>query len=135
MTNIRADENGIDTRFKPGGRTGRPRGSKNKVTQDLRLAVQQAFQNVGGIAYLERLAVREPKVFAQLVGKCIPKEVHTTLDQRIDLAVLIEDARQRVVEMSHELGATGVLIDGVAERVDDTVHSSSAVPADVADLL
>lgn len=128
-------ENKRDVSHLDGKRTGRPRGSRNKLGGDLREAVQQAFQNVGGIAYLERLAVREPKVFAQLVGKCIPKEVHTTLDQRIDLSVLIEDARQRVVKMSHELGATGVLIDGVAEHIEDTVHSSSAVPADVADLL
>ena len=120
-----------DEQKRKGKRLGRAPGATNKITRDVRAAMLEAWQNVGGVAYLERLAVREPKIFAQLLKAVIPREIHQTIDKRIDLSVVLEDARQRVIQMSHELGETGALIDGVAERVP--IEMQPAEPAEPAE--
>lgn len=62
---------------------GRPKGSKNKTTTLLREAILLAAENVGNdirpddglVAYLEQLAVVEPKAFASLLGRVLPLQV------------------------------------------------------------
>lgn len=54
---------------------GRPPGSPNKITADIRAAILRAFQNVGGVSYLERVAAENPHVFCTLVGKVLPTQV------------------------------------------------------------
>lgn len=58
---------------------GRPKGSVNKVTQDLREVIQQAFHKAGGRDYLVRVSKTRPDVFLALVGKIIPQETRVSL--------------------------------------------------------
>jgi hypothetical protein len=51
---------------------GRPRGSKNKTTLQLREAILAALDKVGGEKYLARLAVENSSAFASLLGKILP---------------------------------------------------------------
>lgn len=53
---------------------GRQKGTPNKVTQSLREAVQIAFDRVGGVEYLIRLAQDDPKTFVPLLAKTMPSE-------------------------------------------------------------
>ena len=62
------------TKGKPGG-PGRPRGVPNKVTMALKEMILQALSNVGGIAYLERQARKQPGHFLSLVGRILPLQV------------------------------------------------------------
>jgi hypothetical protein len=55
---------------------GRPRGSKNKISLALKEAILAALDNLGGVRYLERLAVENSSAFAGLLGKVLP----TTLE-------------------------------------------------------
>jgi hypothetical protein len=61
-------------RFAPGNRAspGRPRGSPNRSTSELRTAILAALDQAGGIEYLTRLATSDPKVFATLLLRLLP---------------------------------------------------------------
>ena len=51
---------------------GRPKGSKNRTTIQLREAILNALDRVGGDKYLARLAVENSSAFASLLGKVLP---------------------------------------------------------------
>ena len=54
---------------------GRKPGVPNRYTRDVKEAVLNAFERLGGEAWLVRLARREPKAFATLLGKLLPSQV------------------------------------------------------------
>jgi hypothetical protein len=56
-------------------RGGRAKGTPNKLTRDIREAIEQALWKAGGRDYLVRVAKRRPDVFLALVGKILPSEV------------------------------------------------------------
>jgi hypothetical protein len=62
---------------------GRVKGTPNKVTQDLRKMALAALDDVGGVEYLVKMAIVEPKSFLSLLSKCMPKELH--LDATINV--------------------------------------------------
>jgi len=64
---------------KPEG-SGRQKGTPNKITKSMRDAVYQAFENKGGVAYLEKLAEDDPKTFAMLCARLIPAELKAEVD-------------------------------------------------------
>ena len=54
---------------------GRPKGSKNKVTRDIKQAVLQAFEEGGGVEYLKTQMTENPTAFLTLLGKIIPTQI------------------------------------------------------------
>jgi hypothetical protein len=68
---------------------GRAKGTPNKVNQSIREAIQMAFEQVGGVDYLVRLAQEDPKTFVPLLIKTLPPEPKVPhengLNIRIDL--------------------------------------------------
>lgn len=73
---------------------GRKKGTPNKVTADVRAAILRAFEEVGGEAYLVRVARANPKVFCALLGKVVPALVEATVEHRHAVRVpeVVEDA-------------------------------------------
>jgi hypothetical protein len=63
---------------------GRPKGSVNKLTADIREAIKQAFADVGGAEYLKMVAQTKPEVFCTLLGKAMPAEVNMTVSRRAE---------------------------------------------------
>lgn len=68
-------------------RGGRKKGVPNKITGDIRAAVQQAFDDAGGSEYLTGLAKSHPQVFCSLVGKIIPTKIEGDLKVTLDQLV------------------------------------------------
>lgn len=64
---------------------GRPKGAPNKLTADIREAINNAFQEVGGTSYLVRVAQEDPKTFCALIAKVIPADVNATLRGDINI--------------------------------------------------
>jgi hypothetical protein len=62
---------------------GRPKGSKNKTTTQLKEMILQALSNVGGIQYLEDQAELNPVAFMSLVGKVLPMTIAGDQDSPI----------------------------------------------------
>ena len=58
---------------------GRKKGTPNKVTLQLREAVLQSFENLGGVKYLEKLAKIEPRSYAMLLARVLPTQVEADL--------------------------------------------------------
>jgi hypothetical protein len=52
--------------------SGRKKGSKNAITRDIKEAMLQAFEALGGQQWLVRLGRGQKKSFAQLLGKMLP---------------------------------------------------------------
>ena len=56
----------------PNNRMGRPKGSLNKTTLAMKEMILQSLDNVGGVKYLETLAVENSSAYASLLGKVLP---------------------------------------------------------------
>jgi len=54
---------------------GRPKGSLDKGNAVIRDMIVKALKGVGGVEYLERLAVTHPPAFASLIGRAMPTQV------------------------------------------------------------
>jgi len=55
---------------------GRPKGSLNKTTGQLKDMILQALSGAGGVEYLQRQADENPTAFMTLVGKVLPLQVN-----------------------------------------------------------
>ena len=54
---------------------GRPKGSQNKETVELKAMISGALQDVGGRTYLARQAEDNPTAFMNMLGKILPKDI------------------------------------------------------------
>lgn len=68
---------------KPG--PGRPKGSVNRVTKDIREAVLAAFEGAGGSDYLIQQAHDNPQAFMTLLGKCMPAQVAAEITGKLEI--------------------------------------------------
>jgi hypothetical protein len=92
---------------RPGGRpfqpgvsgnpAGKPRGTLNRVTRDLRIAILQAGETAGGegglTAYLTELALSNSSAFCSLLGKCLPTTLSADDSNGGGLGVKVEFKR------------------------------------------
>lgn len=61
---------------KPGEkRGGRAKGVPNKLTRTIKQAIEKAFEDVGGAAYLAKMATEQPTAFMTLLGKVLPTQM------------------------------------------------------------
>ena len=106
---------------------GRPKGTPNKLTHDVRTAIQKAFLGLGGVNYLIKVGHEDPKTFCQLLGKVVPSEVNAVvthtyerstddelrlkLDQMIKLAQEREQQTIDITPQKPAIGAETVQID------------------------
>lgn len=75
---------------------GRPKGSGDQITKNMKEAIREAFERAGGVEYLVMVANEDHKTFCGLLGKITPKELEidnkvTVLDNPVD----IPDARAK----------------------------------------
>lgn len=61
--------------FQPGN-PGRPKGAKNKATQELKEMILQALDETGGVEYLKAQSEANPTAFMALIGRVLPLTVH-----------------------------------------------------------
>lgn len=73
----------------PAAGKGRPKGSKNKTTANIKAAIEQAFDKAGGVDYLVRLAAEDPRTFCGLVGKVIPTTIAGDQDNPVSFKVTL----------------------------------------------
>lgn len=91
---------------------GRPKGSANKITTDIRKTIANAFEKAGGETYLVQVAKTDPKTFLTLLGKIVPAELHATVirasSQLTDdeLAAIATGSSEDVASTAHDTGLT-----------------------------
>lgn len=83
------------TAHKRGGRrpgSGRKKGVPNKLNASIKKAIEEAFENVGGVAYLVMVAKSDPKTFCALLGRVIPQQLgsdpENPLPDKIEIRVI-----------------------------------------------
>ena len=54
---------------------GRPKGSPNKMSYDLRQDILDAFDRLGGTNWLVDMARQDPRSFIALLSRCLPQAV------------------------------------------------------------
>ena len=70
---------------KPG--PGRKPGVPNKLTADVKAAIERAFNEVGGSEYLVRQAKENPQAFLTLLGKILPRDMKIDLPESFSISV------------------------------------------------
>lgn len=76
---------------------GRPKGSVNKTTAEVKTMIRQALEDAGGVAYLVECA-RDPKTkaaFLSLVGKLAPMVLAGDAENPLNAIMKIELAPLR----------------------------------------
>lgn len=58
---------------------GRKPGVTNKVTATVKEAIEAAFDQVGGVNYLARMAEEQPTAFMTLLGKVLPAQINANV--------------------------------------------------------
>ena len=84
------------------GGPGRPKGSQNKLTMQVKECILQAFHELGGVDYLVEVGRSEPRAFLILLGKILPTEVIGDLNTTgiINVVTGIEHAPNEAPEAS-----------------------------------
>lgn len=54
---------------------GRKKGSQGKLTVELKEAIKNAFEELGGVSYLVTVGKENPTTFCNLLGRTLPKDV------------------------------------------------------------
>lgn len=80
------------TAFKKGHKKvgGRKKGTPNKFTGDLRQAVLNAFNSVGGESYLAHCAKKDRRTFVGLLGKLLPTRIGGEKDNPLGIELLTQ---------------------------------------------
>ena len=76
---------------------GRPAGSPNKITGDMRAMILQAFEKAGGADWLARQADENPVAFMGLLGKLLPSQVN--MDASVTACEPITEIRRTIVDV------------------------------------
>jgi len=89
---------------------GRAKGTPNRTTTALKEAIMLSFDRLGGAAYLEEVARRDPRTYCALLGKVLPRNPGAPEQSAAAVATLTDaEIRQRVAGMLREgLSAGGI---------------------------
>ena len=83
--------------------SGRPRGSENALSQDVKGMVLSALDELGGQDFLTEQARENPVAFLTLIGKMIPRQVNADIGSSIDPAIELEKMKQRSIDVKLRL--------------------------------
>ena len=67
----------------PNAGKGRPKGTPNKVTGELKEMILGALDEAGGQKYLVQQAAGNPTAFLALLGRVLPRQVDATLEATV----------------------------------------------------
>ncbi len=108
--------------------TGRPKGTQNKTTTALKDALMLSFERLGGAAYLEEVARRDPRTYCALLGKVLPRNPAAADNAPGNVAMLSDaEIRQRVAGMLREgLSSGGIETGDVVDAEAVTVKPDAS---------
>ena len=67
---------------------GRKKGTKNKVTTDVKSMILGALEAKGGVQYLQSQADENPVAFMTLIGKVLPMTVNADVNNNIIVRIV-----------------------------------------------
>lgn len=79
---------------------GRPKGSPNKMPNQLKEMILTALEKAGGIQYLTAQAAENPKTFLLLLGRVLPLQVTGDADNPIQQVIRWASEREQTLDPS-----------------------------------
>ena len=73
-----------------------------RITSKILDEIVESFDRVGGEAYLDELAMRDPPLYIRLIMRVLPSAVIAETPDAIDLGEIMIEANARVAKMKHE---------------------------------
>jgi hypothetical protein len=73
-----------------------------KLTSKIIDEIVESFDRVGGEAYLDELALRDPPTYCRLIMRVLPSAVTVETSNEIDLGELMIEADARLAKMKRE---------------------------------
>ena len=70
------------------GYAGRPKGSTNKITKDLKKAYLGAFDALGGMQGLINWGEKQPDLFYSQISKLLPKGIEIKSDNELTINII-----------------------------------------------
>jgi hypothetical protein len=119
---------------------GRPKGSVPKAVKTIRDAVLEAFDQVGGVAYLAKLAAgtqSDRAAFVGLVSKVLPTQVNATVEGGVQVQLSWLGARgigqTQVVDLERQVNGKYQIADTLHPVIEEpSIHAAGrAGQADV----
>lgn len=55
--------------------SGRKKGTPNKISAEVKKALEKAFDELGGSKYLKKVGQSDPRTFCALLGKILPTQI------------------------------------------------------------
>ena len=104
----------------PPGHTGRPKGTRNKLTREFIAALAKEFEEHGEGA-IRIVRIEDPATFLKLIASLTPKEVDVSVAAGLDdseLESMIEALRAKVLEQA----APPLMIEAKPIKVSDERH-------------
>lgn len=74
-------------RFTKGHGGGRPKGTPNKLSGEVRQMILDALEAAGGVDYLRLQAKENPSAFLSLVGRIVPGEVKAEIGGNVTIVL------------------------------------------------
>ena len=69
-----------EKRLPPNAGKGRPKGSPNKATTNLKAALEASFTELGGVQWFVQLAKSNPDAYVKLLLQILPKAAPESAD-------------------------------------------------------
>lgn len=89
---------------------GRPKGTPNKVTTQVKEMILAALDDAGGQKYLAKQAEKNAPAFMALLAKILPRDVVVEADVNTTVSNMsTEEMRDRARELQSRLAALGIL--------------------------
>ena len=78
--------------------------AKRLLSPEIKDGILEAFEQVGGVAYLVELAKVDPPTFCRLLAAIIPSQIKAsvTVTNTLDLGKAMIEAEQRIVMIEHD---------------------------------
>ena len=90
-------------RFLSGHGIGRPKGSRNRLTQDVADGFLEAWEEIGGSEHMAEWARENPTAFYSLLARLLPKELKRTVESHcIDEEVGLDHTLRLVEEATRQ---------------------------------
>ena len=109
---------------------GRPKGSKNRTTLQLRELVLKALDMVGGEQYLARLAVENSSAYASLLGKVLGNAHASDLDGRETVKVTFT----RVIVHPGQQAQSSPALPQIEQKASHTLPSDDVIDVEPNDI-
>ena len=95
-----------------GNPRGRPRGTRNKVSESIRAQFAEALERLGGVDYLVEVGRKHPRLFVSVIARVMPKEIHAQVSNAplgdpevLELMKVEWAARKRALDVPAEVVA------------------------------